>query len=858
MSPVLLRLTWRHVKRRRLQSLLFVAGIALGVAVGVAIDLANTSASRAFHLSASSVTGRTTHQIVGNTGAVTTNLYREIRVDLGIRSSAPVIDTYVRAINLEGRSLRLLGIDPFADAPFRDYLALTSPQGDGAQGLEGVYTFLVQPNTVLVSADFAQKFGLKTGDAITLQTRKYPSVTVHIAGLLYPQDNLSKQAFSNLLLADIATAQELAGEPGRLSRIDLILPKGFDLSPIEELLPPGAVITTPSESNSALDQMTNAFEINLQALGLLAMLVGVFLIYNTVTFSVVQRRPVIGILRSLGTTRRQIFVLIVTEALILGAIGTVAGLALGIVLGQGTVRVVSQTINDLYFRVNVEHVDVSLAALLKGAIVGMSASVVAALVPSFEATHTLPAGVMRRSSVEQGARRLLPLVTLLAFVFGTSGVALLAVSSKSIALSFVALMLVIVGAALLTPLALVTIMRGVSPLTSRLWGVIGRMAPRAVVRSLSRTAVAVAALTLAVSVIVGVSVMIKSFRTTLTRWLDTTLGADIFISPLHSDGSGIGVDIDPALVGQLAKLDGVARVATVRTVSVIAPDYPDLPPVTLVSPNADITNGDRGFVWNTALDGDYWAALIEGKVIVSEPFAFHRQISRSHNTITLLTDRGPHSFTVAGVFYDYTSDQGVVMMEADVYQRFFDDPYLSALALDLQPGTAVDDVLEQLRTAVLNGTGLEARSNRTLRQNVLDIFDRTFAITVALRLLATLVAFIGILSALMALQLEHSREYGVMRANGMTPKQIRSLTFAQTGLMGMTAGILAMPVGLLLALILVYVINVRSFGWSMDLTLSSREFVQAFFVAVIAALAAGIYPAWRLSRTDAAEVLRSE
>jgi putative ABC transport system permease protein len=197
-------------------------------------------------------------------------------------------------------------------------------------------------------------------------------------------------------------------------------------------------------------------------------------------------------------------------------------------------------------------------------------------------------------------------------------------------------------------------------------------------------------------------------------------------------------------------------------------------------------------------------------------------------------------------------------MTDNVYRAAFNDPYISVMAIFVKPGTDVTQTLEAIRSQALAGTELTVRSNRALRDSVFEVFDRTFAITAALRLLAVIVAFIGILSALMSLQLEQTRQYGVLRAIGLTPRQLWNYTLIQTGLMGMTAGALALPVGVALALILIYVINVRSFGWTMQLTLLPGELVLAFAVAVIAALAAGIYPAGRIARLGTARSLRSE
>lgn len=854
--PIVVRLAGRYIARRLLQSVLFIFGIALGVAVVIAIDLANGSASRAFALSTETVTGRATHQIIGGPNGLPTSLYRQIRIDLGITDSAPVIENYVRSVQLGDNPLHVLGVDAFAEPPFRDYLTAVEVEGETENPYEALNAFISEPNTVLISQRLAERYGVRPGDTVTLQPGGAP-VDVRVVGLLQAEDALTAQALENLLLTDIATAQEIVGTPGTISRIDLMLPEGYDLAPIRALLPAGAVITTPLDQSNALSQMTDAFELNLQALSLLALVVGVFLIYNTVTFSVVQRRPVLGILRAVGATRRQIFALILGEALALGVVGTVVGLGLGILFGRASVGLIAQTISDLYFSVSVQSVTLDPVTLVKGIGIGMLASLVAALLPSIDATHTPPAGSLRRSLLEEQARRLLPAITALALVLNVLGVLLLLVPTTSIVVSFTALFCIIVGGALFTPLVLVVAMRLLTPLTNALFGVLGRMAPRSVARSLSRTSVAVAALTVAVSVIVGVSVMIDSFRGTVADWLTTTLGADIYVAPPQITAVRATSDVNPALVERVLAADGVEHVVTGRNVTVTAPDYPDLPPVNLNAGSGEIAT-DRRFAWiSVPDDADYFPALEAGNVMVSEPFAFRRGITPENNTITLLTDRGVQPFTIIGVYYDYSTDQGTVFMADSVYRQFYDDPYISSMSVFVEAGADPAQVLDNVRDA-LTGTDLLAQSNASLRANVFDVFDRTFAITQALRLLATVVAFIGILSALMALQIEQTRQYGVMRAVGLTRRQVWDYTLLQTGLMGVVAGLLALPIGAALAYILVYVINVRSFGWTMQLVFPPEEFILAFGVAIIAALAAGIYPAGRVANLQTGAALRNE
>ncbi len=851
----ILRLARRYISRRVLQSVLFIIGVALGVAMVIAIDIANGSASRAFDLSAQSVTGRATHQITGGPTGLPTELYTRVRLELGLRDSAPVVEDYVRAADLGDRPLRVLGVDTFAEPPFRDYLSGVTVQGENPDTAQAFNTFIAEPGTVLVSQTLADRYGLQPGDTLTLRPGER-RVTARLIGVLLPDDSASGQALDNLLLTDIATAQEMVGQPGRITRIDLILPEGYDTRQIEALLPPGAKLTTPNAENSAINQMTAAFELNLQALSLLALVVGVFLIYNTVTFSVVQRRPMIGVLRALGATRPQIFLLVLGEAVLLGLVGTVLGLAVGVIFGRASVALVSQTISDLYFTVNVQRVTVQPDTLLKGAFIGLLASIAAAALPSFEATRTPPAGTLRRSDVEQRARRLVPAMTAAAVLLNGAGALLLQLPTRDLFISFFALFCIVVGGALFTPAALLVLMRLSTPVTDRLFGVIGRMAPRAVVRSLSRTSVAVAALTIAVSVIVGVSVMIGSFRNTVADWLDTTLGADIFVSPPQVTAAISTADTDPAIVPLALAVPGVTGAATVRSVSVSAPDFPALPPANLDVVDDDISRGGRRFAWNNT--PDYWQAMLDGQIIVSEPFAFRRDITPDNNTIRLLTDKGVETFTIAGVFYDYSTDQGTILMADPVYRQFWDDPYITSFALLVAPDADLNAVINTLQTEALAGYDLQVQSYRSLRNGVFAVFERAFAITTALQVLATVVAFIGILSALMSLQLEQTRQYGVMRAIGMTPRQLWRFTLLQTGLMGITAGLLALPIGLALALVLIYVINVRSFGWTMQLLLQPGEFAQAFAVAFGAALAAGVYPAYRLGKLVTARALRSE
>jgi putative ABC transport system permease protein len=357
----------------------------------------------------------------------------------------------------------------------------------------------------------------------------------------------------------------------------------------------------------------------------------------------------------------------------------------------------------------------------------------------------------------------------------------------------------------------------------------------------------------AVSVTIGVTVMITSFRATVENWLDLTLVADLYIAPPSLGGANAAATIAPSVPETIAAVPGVAEVETIRGVTVDS----EFGPVHLSAADTQRRRSAALYRFSAGHPDDVWQAMLTGAVIVSEPFAYRHSLPATGATVTLRTDAGPVTFPVAAVYYDYASDQGTILMARTVYLEHWNDPDLSGLAVYVSPGADPAEIAADLRAA-LSGTALQVQVNRALRDEALEVFDRTFAITNALRLLAVVVAFIGVLSALMALQIERARELSTLQALGLTTGQLWTLTFMETGLMGLTAGLLSLPTGFVLALVLVYVINLRSFGWTIQMQVDPGVFAQAMLVSLIAALLAAIYPMRRLLRVAIAEGLRGE
>lgn len=862
MKRVLVKSILGHFKAHPLQAVLAVVGVALGVAVFVGIEGANGSALRAFEISTEVVTGKTTHQIVGESAGVPESFYRELRVERGIRWAAPVVEGFV-SLESPGQvstRFRLLGVDFFAETGFRSQLG---ELGAGSFDLAG---FMTRPSVVL-SAPAAAARSIVPGDRLELGVAGRLE-TVELIGVFEPESDFDRTASDDLILCDVATAQNLLALSGRLSRIDLIAPAeaADPLAEIRDALPAGTRIVRPEQRSAAAEQMTRAFRLNLRALSLLALLCGAFLIYNTMTFAVVQRRPVLGTLRALGATSRELFAIVLCEAALVGSLGALIGITCGGALARVLVARVTQTVNDLYFTVNVRTVEVPAEVLTLGALLGIGAALLAALGPAAEALRTHPRSALARADLEERTRRALPAMTLLGVVTAVAGAICLALPLSGLISSFAGLFLILVGLACLAPAATQISMRLLAPVAERLAGPFGKLAARGVAATLSRTGVAIAALMMAIAVTVGVDVMIRSFRGTVERWLSYSLLADLYVTTAGGVADRFTSSppvLTPDDLDELRALPGVEAVTSVRAVRASS----GVGSVRLQA--FDLTPfARRAFRFAQGDEARAWSAFDRGEaILVSEPFSYRYDLGVG-SRLDLETPSGPRSFEIAAVFYDYATEEGSVMMGHETYRALWGDSGVDGAGLYLARESDLESVRRNAMAALSRLGGpletvgrtreLAVRSNKWLREESLRVFDRTFVVTGVLRMLAILVAFVGVLAALTALQLERSREIGVLRALGTTPGEVWALVTTQTGLIGLVAGVLALPVGLTMAVIMIEVINRRSFGWSLEMAVSPAPLVEAVALSIGAALLAGLYPAFRMSRISPAEALRGE
>ncbi len=837
MHPLILRASARHLRRHPWQLGLGLLGIALGVAVVCAVQLTQQSARQALAFAKRTVLGDATDRIARAGDDLDEAVYRSLVLALPAIRFSPIVRADLTLPAAPGRVLTLAGVDPLAHLDRRQAARRLGPAVDVAR-------LMAEPDAAVMNVPTAARLALAPGSRFTVDAGGRRATLTLIA--LAPPPATAGGLADDLVVVDIATAQELLGRPGRLSAIEVLAPAAAERAALRERLPAGVDLVATAADLAATRALTRAFDTNLTALSLLALLVGMFLVYNAQTFLVLQRLPVFSRLRALGVTRREIFAALALEALVLGMIGSALGAAAGIGLAELLIGRVATTINDLYYRAAITDVAIAPRILAAAVAAGVAATLAAVLAPAGQAARVPVVNSLSRLRGEIGAvphGHRAPLIAAL----GLGAAALLAgLPTQRLDLGFGAVFAFLLGGAALVPPLLAWLAARVVDLpgASR-WP--ERLGAGTVWRLDRRSGPAAAALTVAAAAGIGIGVMTASFRTAVADWLHTMLRADVYVSSTQ------GPAALAAARERLLALPGVAAISSVRRLAVesefgsVALLGYELPPA-----------ARAGFQFVAGPAPRWWNAW-EGAslVFVTRPFAYRHRL-RPGDTLWLATPHGRVTFAVGGVYVDYANEHGAIAMSRATLLRHWPVSGYDGLGLYARAGVAAPALVDSVRAAVPVAIPLKVQANASVRETSLAVFDRTFAVTEILRVLAIAVAIAGVLSALLAQQLERARDYGLLRALGASGSEIARSVLTQTSIIGLCAASAAVPLGLGLAVMLIEIINQRSFGWRMDLDVPWLTVAMACALVVVAALIAGAYPAYRATRIPPAQALRDE
>jgi putative ABC transport system permease protein len=840
------------LRRHPLLGLLNILSVALGVAVYLATQIANHSANRAFAATVDLVAGKAELQITAPNGRLPETVLPQVAGAPGVSAATPVVRGVVTLPDFPGEHLEVLGIDVFTNAPFRTF----DPTNFESSEFD-IQRWLGPPGSIAVSEEFVRRHNLKSGDKVRARVGVMDRELE--IGFLLRRDEAFDSSFAAM---DIGWAQELFGRRGELSVIQLKLTKPREreaaVAALRKVLPPDTRVNPPAQRTEEVEKMLGGFELNMTAMSLVSLLVGMFLIYNTVSASVVRRHHEIGILRSLGVTRNEVRALFLGEAVVLGAIGAALGLIGGLLLARVLVDAVAQTISSLYVLVNVKEVALRPSTFAIAWIIGLGSVIASAWFPADAAAKEDPVEALHGGKRLERSIRPSPawLISGVLAIFFAGAFSFLALSTGPRWLAFGGAFLVLAGFSFLVPRITFHFSKGVGGLLRRLRPhrrkarIETELAAANLSRALTRNSVTIASLGVAIAMTIGVSVMVFSFRKTVEAWINDSLIADLFIAPASNE-VGAGSFVPPAALEFLSNHPAVATADTFREVHLPMGDKNAVVAV--------IRGERREFQFLNGGDADARMHRFrnEACVLISESFARRNRLGEG-DVLQLTTPDGPRPFSIAGVFYDYTRDQGIVYLSAKNFANLWRDDRVHSVAVYLKENRAAAEVSEAFRSEFSRDGQFMIYSNQSLRRRIFEIFDQTFAVTYVLLAIAIFVAITGIFLSLTILITERQRELAILRAIGASAGQIRRLLLSETAMLGFLATVVGMVSGLCLALVLTGVINRAFFGWTIHLAFpwSSLWFTPVWILA--AAVVAGIVPAWRASRMALADNLRNE
>jgi putative ABC transport system permease protein len=847
--PLFYRLLVRPLFREPVRLALTVLAVALGVAVVLAIDLAGSAAAGSFHSSMETLAGDNELEIVAS-GGVSENIFGKLSGQpYPLRFSPRVEDFAVVAATKE--TLPLIGVDFIAAGePYIHQESTETHQRIEKDSAQQLLKEMQDPTSIWVGSSLRKN----PGDTIELLINDQ-TLLCTVRGV-YPDSDGNQSA----ILMDIAAAQSALRRFGRIDRVLVKLPKEANVQEwqkrISGVLPAGVDVRPQGTGTDENRKMLTAFRWNLRLLSYIALVVGAFLIFNTISVSVVRRRHEIGIVRALGATQGMVLAAFLGEAASLGLAGALLALPLGRLMATGAVKLMALTVEALYVSSRPGPISLTPWAVVLALFIGVGVAMVSAISPAREAMQVSPVDAMARGRREYTARTKKGRDLLVALVLAVTGAAaarMPAIAGKPL-FGYLATALLIAASAFAIPAVVSSLSFVTANLLGKLFGVEGLLASRSLAASLRRTSVLVGALSTAIAMMVSVGIMVGSFRQTVMTWMNNQLPADLYLRPAGNPAADRHPTISLDLTERIAGMEGVAAVDRLRAYEI---SYGGMP-ATLASVDLRVLRSYRNSDFFSGRPMDAVLGELRGAntVIVSEPFTYKHHV-KTGDTITLALGEARANFRIIDVYYDYASERGYILMDRDTMLHYLPDPTPSNLAVFVAPGINVEEVRKDIVEAAA-GRHILIFSNRDLRSEAMRIFDRTFAITYALEAVAVVVAVMGIAGALLALVIDRRRELGLLRFLGASVSQIRKLILVEAGLLGLLANLMGFLLGYFLSLVLIFVINKQSFGWTIRFHWPVAILLGALTVVYLATVLSGLYPARVAVRLNPLEVVHED
>jgi len=830
---------------------LTVLGIALGIGIFVAVETAHVTIQESFSRPRGYVPGMPDLHVAAGEFGFDEGILTRVQSHPAVRKAQPMLAVPVTVLS-RGTEIPLLiyGADFIGGADPRNGYRLEL--GPGARYLD----LILDPEAVLLHAGFAREHGLNAGDRV--QARFLDRILeFRVLGVIHSPAYVGGGNRYGVL--DIAWAQQRFDKIGLLDRIDVYLWPGSDLYAVErelnEALPGFLSAYTLETSGTGMMDLVSSFQLNITALSLISLLVGMFLIYNTIFISYIRKRRQIGILRSLGVTRAGIFWIFSAESLVYGFAGGLAGIGFGYVLSFLTVDTLATTVNTLYAPVETRGIVFSPRVMTLGLLMGLIASFLSSMIPAMEAARTSQAETLRAGMYEVRFRErhprllaaglaLLGLSVVLAFPGPVWGMPLF---------GYGAIMALMLGMTLVTPSVIGPLSGILYRGLRRFLGAEGFLAHGSIRRNLGRSSVILCAIMVSLGMMVSFVFMIHSFRNSLADLIDQVVRFQFYLTDRYRVERGVPSPLPAECANRIRSLPGVSRV---EGYTLLEQAYRG-GGFMLMSADMDTYRRYDQIRFLSGSKDEIYARARAGGILISEALSSHHDL-KPGDFMEFETPGGSARFRVDGVFYNYQFERGMAYLDREVFERYYPPDRLTGIYVYVDDPAREAGVREALEARVAGPFGAVIITRDELKSYIMDAFEQTFAITYALQVMAIVVAVLAIVNTLSAAILERQREIAILRAIGAFRAQVRKTVILEAGMVGAMGCVLGVLLGFLISMVLIFVVNKQAFGWSIQFHIPLAALVQGTLLVFATTVLAGVFPAARAARANLTEAFRYE
>ena len=844
-------ISWPYFRKHILRTLLTVAGIVLGVAVFVGMHTANQSVLFAFNNTVDRIAGKTELQVTAGETGFDEEILERVQSATSVRVAVPIIEAVVDSGIAGEGSLLILGVDMTGDRSLRDY---DLEAGDEAV-IDDPLVFLAQPDSIILTSEFAQKNGFSVNEQIPLGTA-FGERRFTVRGIMR-SSGLSSAFGGNLAIMDIYAAQKMFGRGRMFDRIDLALKPGRTIAQaqneLRDLLGPGFQVDPPSGRGQQFEAMTAAYSTMVSISSLFALFIGMFIIYNSFAIAVTQRRSEIGILRALGATRAQIRWLFLAESAVTGLIGSLGGLVFGLLIARGIAASIGDLIGDVYgVAQRADEIATSPTLLIIALLIGVATSVIAAFIPARQAARVDPVQALQKGKYQVLSAGESRLRAGLAAVLAAISLGCLVLSSYGPAF-YLGYVLAIVVALLLGPLLSLALARLLRPGLKWLRPVEGALAADSLIQAPRRTSASVAALMLSLALVVAFAGMARASYTSIIDWMESALNPDLFVVP-SQDIVIRTLRFPPTMAAEVDAIPGVERVQMVRNARVIFRGTPVMIVAVEVASLAETAR--RPPVAGDADDMYRKTAAGQG-VMVSDNLAQLQRL-RLGDPVELQAPNGTIRLPVAGIVVDYSDQQGTILIDRTVFQRYWRDDTVNAFRVYLDRGADMPAVKRGILERYAGERQVFVLTNAELKAYILRITDQWFGLTSVQIAVAVLVAILGIVNTLTVSITDRRREIGVLKAVGGMHGQIRRTIWMEALAIGALGLILGYVLGAINLYYILQIVHNDIAGMRLDYEFPTSIALLLVPTMLGAAFIAAIWPAESAVHGSLVEALEYE